>query len=162
MNLSRYVSIHDYLIDHTGFDWPALLSDWAWMLPETLTVWMMNRFDDLFVVLDDRSVWMLDVGGGSFEQVAENRDDFADRVKRDQNANNWFMIPLIDKLVASGMVLRHGECFSYRKPPVISGDYTVENACIVPIVEHFGNYAAIHHQLKDVPDGTEVVLNVKR
>lgn len=44
---------------------PFRLRDWAWLLPSTLTVWLINRFGDLFVVLDDGTVHMLDVGSDS-------------------------------------------------------------------------------------------------
>ena len=27
------LSVHDYLIDHSGFDWDQLLSGWEWLLP---------------------------------------------------------------------------------------------------------------------------------
>jgi hypothetical protein len=29
-------SVDDYLIDHSEFDWPRLLTEWAWLLPPKL------------------------------------------------------------------------------------------------------------------------------
>ena len=156
------MSIHDYLIDHRGLDWPSLFAEWAWLVPKQFTVWLMNRFGDLFLVFDDGSVHMLDVGGGSLEQVANTRDDFQAKVDEDENANVWFMIPLVDQLLAAGMTLKKGECYSYKQPPVLGGDYTVENTCVLPIAEHYGAYGSIHNQIKDLPDGTQVVLNVTK
>ena len=72
------MSIHDYLIDHRGLDWPSLFAEWTWLVPTQFAVWLMNRFGDLFLVFDDGSVHMLDVGGGSLEQVANTRAE-ADR-----------------------------------------------------------------------------------
>ena len=154
--------LHDYIIDHRGIDWPTLLRDWSWLLPPVITVWIMNRFGDLFVVLDDGTVHMLDVGGGTLRKVAESRDDFANKLDEGDNANQWLMIPLIDELVASGVTLGEGQCYSYKQPPVLGGDYTVENTCVLPIPEHYGAYGSIHNQIKDLPDGTEVVINVKK
>jgi len=31
-----------------------------------------------------------------------------------------------------------------------------------PILEHYGTYASIHSQIRDLPDGTQVVINVKK
>src|SRR5688572_18857058 len=156
------MTLDDYIIDHRGVNWPSVLRDWSWLLPPTLTVWIMNRFGDLFIVLEDGTVHMLDVGGGTLKKVAESRDDFVSKLDEGDNANQWLMIPLIDRLVAAGLTLREGQCYSYKQPPVLGGDYTVENTCVLPIPEHHGAYASIHNQIKDLPDGTQVVLNVKK
>jgi hypothetical protein len=155
------MTLHDYIIDHRGIHWPSVLRGWAWLLPATLTVWMMNRFGDLFIVLDDGTVHILDVGRGTFKKVAESRGDFAERVDEGDNANQWLMIPLVDRLCASGLTLGEGQCYSYRQPPILGGDYTVGNTCVSPIPEHYRAYASIHHQIKDLPDGTNVVLDVR-
>ena len=94
------------------------------------------------------------------KKIAESRDDFANKLDEGDNANQWLMIPLIDRLVTSGLTLREGQCYSYKQPPVLGGDYSVENTCVLPIPEHFGAYASIHSQIKDMPDGTEVVIKV--
>jgi hypothetical protein len=98
--------IEDYLIDHQGFDWPAILADWAWLLPQDeFTIWLMNRYGDLFLVFDDGTVHMLDVGGGSLEKLAGSRDEFSRRLDEGNNANEWLMLPLVDSLVEAGKVL---------------------------------------------------------
>jgi hypothetical protein len=155
-------SVHDYLIDHAGFDWPQLLVGWARLLPSELTVWLMNRFGDLFLVYPDGSVHMLDVGAGRVERVADSRDDFRAKIDEGDNANQWLMIPLVDKLVAAGMRLGPGQCYGYKMPPVLGGDYTVANTCVLPIAEQYGFHADLHEQIKDVPDGTEVRLVPKK
>ncbi len=152
------VPVNDYLIDHTGFDWPQLLSGWTWLIPPEFSVWLMNRFGDLFLVLPDGSVSMLDVGAGTFTKMAKDRDDFTKKIDEDDNADDWLMIPLVNQLVAAGLRLGPGECYSYKQPPVLGGDYTVENSAILPIAEHFGFYGSIHDQIRDVPDGTPVEL----
>jgi hypothetical protein len=154
--------LQDYTLDHRGFDWPRLLANWAWLLPEKFTVWIVNRYGDLFIILDDGTVHMLDVGGGKLKKIAETREEFAAKIDEGDNANDWLMIPLIDQLVASGMTLHDGQCYSYRQPPVLGGDYTVENTVVVPFVEHFGMYGSIYEQIKDVPDGAQVVIKLKK
>jgi hypothetical protein len=156
------MSIHDYLIDHQGFDWGSLLGEWTWLVPNEFTVWLMNRFGDLFFVFEDGTVHMLDVGAGSLKLVAKSRNDFGAKVDEDDKANDWFMIPLIDQLVAAGITLKEGQCYSYKLPPVLGGDYTVANTCVLPIAEHYGAYGSIHNQIKDLPYGTQVVLKVTK
>jgi len=156
------MSVHDYLVDHRDFDWQMLFKEWTWLVPKEFTVWLMNRFGDLFLVFEDGSVHMLDVGGGTLERVASSREDFGFKIDEDDNANDWLMIPLVDDLVAAGITLSEGQCYSYRKPPILGGDYTVENTCILPIAEHYGMYGLIQNQIKDLQDGAEVVIEIDK
>lgn len=156
------MNIDDYLLDHSDVDWGSVLEPWDWLLPSEFTVWLVNRFGDLFVVLEDDSVHMLDVGGGTFEQVTKSRDSFCDLLDLDDHANQWLMIPLIDQLVASGKILEPGTCYGYLQSPVLGGDFNVENTIIIPIQEHYGLNASLHEQSKDLPDGTAVRTDITR
>lgn len=154
------VSIDDYLIDQSNIDWSAALAGWSWLLPAEFTLWIVNRFCDLFLVLDDHSVHMLDVGVGSLRRVAESRDDFCDKIDEEENANNWLMIPLVDELVDSGMVLNPGQCYGFKIPPVLGGRYDVENCGAISIPDYLGAFGSIHERIRDLPDGSKVVLKV--
>jgi hypothetical protein len=155
------MELANYIIDHENVDWPTVLADWAWLLPEELTVWLMNRYGDLFLVFNDDTVHLLDVGNGTIEQLAENRDEFALKIDEDDNVSNWLMVPLVDRLMEADKRLRADQCYSFIIPPILGGGYTVENTTILSITEHFGVYASMHQQIKDLPDGTQVVLKIK-
>lgn len=154
------MSVHDYLIDHSDFDWAQLFLGWEWLLPDEFTVWLMNRFGDLFLILPDGSIHMLDIGSGSLKKLAESKDEFCRLIDENGNADDWLMIPLVDQLLAAAVRLQPGQCYSLLIPPVLGGDYTIENTVVIPIFEHFGVYGSYHEQLKGVPDGTKVVINV--
>jgi hypothetical protein len=156
------MDVHDYLIDHSGFDWAQLLLGWEWLLPPEFTVWLMNRYGDLFLILPDGTVHMLDTGDGSLTKLAENRSEFAQRIDEEGNAEDWLMIPLVDGLVAAGVLLKPGECYSFLTPPILGGAYSVENTVVLPITEHYGVYGSYHEQLRGVPDGTKVVIEVQK
>jgi hypothetical protein len=153
--------ITDYIIDHQDFDWYNLLAYWAWILPEEFTIWLMNRYGDLFIVFEEGSIYMLDVGNGTLRKLAESRDDFCTKVSEDNNANNWLMIPLIDELRGLGKELLRGKCYSFVIPPALGGVYTVENTCVLSIAEHYGVYAVIHEQIKGLQEGTQVTLKTE-
>jgi hypothetical protein len=99
------IKVNDYLIEQSGINRPAVLSGWSWLLPSKFTLWLVTRFADLFIVLPDGSVHMLDVGAGTLARVAESRDDFSIKIDEGDNANDWLMITLVDKLVAAGRLL---------------------------------------------------------
>ena len=153
--------VADYIIDHKGIDWPTILADWAWLLPEELTVWLMNRYGDLFFIFNDDSVHRLDLGAGTIEKLAENKEEFCCQIDEDDNANDWLMIPLVDRLVEAGKILQAGRCYSFIIPPILGGEYSVENTATLSIAEHYGVYASIYQQIKDQPAGTKVRLKVK-
>jgi hypothetical protein len=154
------VSIADYLIDQSGIDWPRALASWSWLLPREFTLWLVNRFADLFLVLPDGTVHMLDVGVGTLTKLADSRDEFCAKIDEDDNANEWLMIPLVDRMVAAGLVLQPGECYGFKRPPVMGGDYAVENAGPLPVWDYLGACGSIHEQLRDLPDGSQVALRV--
>ena len=150
--------INDYLIDQRGIEWPKVLQNWSWMLPSELTVWMVNRFADLFLVFTDGTVHMLNVGAGTVTKLAEHRDDFVNKIDENDNADDWLLIPLANELVATGVTLKPGQCYGFKMPPILGGEYRVENLAPLAIEDYLGAYASIHGQLREVPDGTQVVL----
>lgn len=119
--------IEDYMIDQDGIDWQTALSSWAWLVPSDFTIWLVSRFGDLFLVQSDGSVHMLDVGAGTLTRIAESRDDFCDKIDVGDNAAQWLMIPLVDRLVAAGMLLTSRQCYGFRQSPALGGDYSIEN-----------------------------------
>lgn len=156
------MKLTDYLLDFGGYDWAELLRPWSSLLPSEVTLWMMNRFGDLFVVLSDGSIHMLSVVEDRFERLANDRDDFARRIDEDNNADDWLMIPLVDELVAAGKLLEPGQCYSCGMPPFLGGEFRVGNVIVLPIEYHFGAYGSFHEQLAGVPEGTTIVLKVQR
>ena len=42
-----------------------MLAGWADILPEAFTMWLVNRFADVFIIAEDGSVHHLDIAGGT-------------------------------------------------------------------------------------------------
>lgn len=145
-------SVDNYLIDQTGIDWQTALLTWSWLVPPDFTLRLFNRIADLFLVFPDGTVHMLDVGAGTLTKVAENRDDFTVRIDQGDNANDWLAIPVVDKFVAAGFHLQPGQCYGFKKRPILGGDYTVENFAPISVWDYLGAYGSIHDQLRGLPD----------
>jgi hypothetical protein len=156
------ISVTDYLIDPATIDWQKALSTWSWLLPPTFTVWLVNRFADLFLILPDGTVHMLDIGAGTLTRLADSREDFRAKIDEDDNANQWLMIPLMDQMVAVGMTLQPGQCYGFKIPPVMGGQYSVENAGPLAAWDYLGAYGSIHDQLRGIPDGSLAVLTTNK
>lgn len=154
------MDINDYLIDPRELDWHKLLDTWTWLVSGDFEVWLMNRFGDLFLIFDDGSIHMLDIGAGAIERLADSREEFFAKADQGGNGSDWFMIPLVTQLVASDMTLGEGECYSFKQPPILGGEYDVENSYVIPIEGHFHFYGSIHKQIKDLPDGAKVEIKM--
>jgi hypothetical protein len=155
------MNISDYLIDQSRKDWQDLLSGWAEILPSVFTIWLVNRFGDVIAVLDDGSVHLLDVALGTFERIADSRDHLTDLADAGENANNWFMIPLVDQCVTAGLVLGPDQCYGYKIPPLRGGEYAAANVAPISIPEHYAFLSDLWRQTKDLPEGAPVKLVVK-
>lgn len=142
------MNIDEYLIDQSGRDWVAMLSGWSEILPASFTVWLVNRFGDVVAVLDDESVHLLDIGVGTFARVAGSRKRFAELMNIPKNANNWLAIPLVDRCAAAGLVLGPGQCYGYKIPPLLGGEYSAENVALVDLAENYGVLAEVWRRVR--------------
>ena len=141
------MDVNDYLLEGGDSDWSGLLADWHWILPPRFNLWLANRFGDLFLVLPDGSVAMLDTGAGTLRRIATSREDFDARLRQDNNAAEWLMMPLVDGCVAAGMIPGPGHCYGFVKPPALGGEYSVDNTEVVDLYTHYSVLGQLHAQI---------------
>ena len=152
------MDVHEYLIDHADIDWSLALQEWNWLLPSEFSVWLLTRTGDLFITIPEGQIYMLDVGAGTLQQVAMSRDEFCAKIDEPGTAEDWLMIPIVDRLVASGAHLGPGQCYSFRPLPPLGGDYGADNRMVFGIREHFGGWGSVQRQISQLPDGSQVVI----
>ena len=152
------MTLDDYLLPSAGLDMGRILSCWAPLIPDGATVWLANQFGEPFLVSEDGSVHHFDPEGGAVEQVAESRDDFISLLGQEDNANQWFLIPLVEEARAAGMTLGPGQCYGFAQPTVLGGDYALSNVRVKTMDEYFAFLADLHAQIRDVPDGAQVEI----
>ena len=155
------MKITDYLIAHESIDWRSCLEDWAWLLPDSYTIWLVNRFGDLIIVLDDESVHLVDVGAGTITELAKSREDFIQKIDDHGNAEQWLLISLVDSARSATLAIGDHECYSYRIPPILGGDYSVANLEVCDLSVHYSILGQICKQTQGVTDGTRVHIKIK-
>jgi hypothetical protein len=149
------MDINDYLLERGESDWAALLADWNWILPVRFTLWLVNRYGDLFLVLpEDGAVCMLDVGAGTLRRIAHSQEDFDARLRQDNNANEWLMMPLVDDCVAAGLTLTPGHCYGFKQAPALGGAYEVANTEVVDLYTHYSVLGQLHAQVWETLPGS--------
>ena len=156
MNRGTGLNVADYLIDHSGFSWVDLLDDWKWLIPSTATVWLMNRFAELVLVFEDGSVSYLETSAGALRNIARDREEFIVRIDEGDNANEWLMIPLVDRCVTAGMILGANQCYGFKTAPTLGGQYEIANVELSDISVYLALMGQIHEQIRDLPDGTRI------
>jgi len=155
------LDVNDYLIDQEDKDWADLLSSWQFLLPESFSVWLVNRLGDIFLVFDDGSVHMLDTGRGVIERLADSCDGFVTLLDQDDNGNKWLMVDLVDDCVAGGLRLSPTQCYGFKIPPMLGGKYEVDNLEPTDLSVHYSLLGDIARQTKDLAPGTKVNISIK-
>jgi hypothetical protein len=139
-----------------------LLNEWRWLVGDAMHLFMVSSCGDMFLSDQQGQVFWLDCGTGQLQQIAGSMAEFDNLRQQRQNADQWFMPLLVGDLMAKGMKLGTGECFSYKKPPVLGGQITLSNFEPTDLSVHFSILGQIHKQVKDLPSGTKITkVNIK-
>ena len=147
------MDLNDYVIKQEANDWRVLLAGWKDFLPPSYTLWFVNRLGDLFIVLDEGPVHLLNVGAATFTRVADTREQFGALLDQPSNATAWLATQLIDQCVAAGKVLTDNQCYGYKTAPLLGGKLEIDNLEPVELTEHYGRLLALYTKLKSPSGG---------
>jgi len=117
-----------------------------------------KAFGDAFFVDQSGAVQMLQRAGASCERVSPSLDDFWKRVEEDEEG--WQLRPLADSCTAAGKILGDGQWYAFVQPPFLGGDYSLGNVRAGSWKEWFASTAHLYNQVKDIPDGAQVKINM--
>ena len=143
-------------IDLTDQSSDELLSEWLWLLPESMLLRMVSSLGDAFLSDADGKIYWLDVGGAELTLIANDRDQFDALRQHPENADQWFAPLLVGDIMSSGKTLKENECFSYKIPLTLGGLFEEENFEPCDLSVHFATLGQIQHQIKDMPIGTKI------
>lgn len=140
------MNIRDYLIDSEKKDWRKLLGYWRPLIPDEATLWFVNKLGDAFFSGRDGAIHCLIVGTGSFEKVAPDKEAFAKSLDNAERANQWLRISLIEGCRRAGLQLGVDECYAFKVPPPLLGQYEVSNLQPGNIYSHYSWLAYLTRQ----------------
>jgi hypothetical protein len=153
------LTFQDLTKDITNVDIEDILSCWQWLVADMKAVAVMSRLGDLFLVGKDDSIYWLQTDNGGLTKVADDLQQFEQYLNDEDKVDNWFLPLLVEKLIKAGKTLKENEVYSYKKSPVIGGEYSEDNIEATDMSVHFTFTGEICQQIKDLPDGTKV--NIK-
>ncbi len=133
---------------------------WAWLLPKTVKLVMASTLGDIYFQQEGEAVYWLNTGTAEITQVAKSRAEFLEMLKTEK-ADEWFMPGLIQQLMEAGKILKTDYCYTYVTLPIFKqGKYEVSNLNPVPAKDHFGITGIIHGQIRDIPEGGKVKIEI--
>ena len=139
-----------------------LAESWGWLLREPFVPVLFSVLGDVFFELDSGGVWWLNTGTAEVTQVANTVTEFRELLGTDLSAE-WFMPGLVVQLHRAGKVAGEGQCYTYAiLPDFAEGKYEVENLNPVSMREHFALTGHVLREIRSLPSGAKVKLNVEK
>jgi hypothetical protein len=149
-------SLHNLVKEIDFIDIADITSSWQWLLGSMHAVVTISCLGDMFLLGDDNAVYWLQTDSGEMSKITENFEEYKEFLNDSEKTDEWFLSPLVEKLLDAGKTLKPNQVYSYKISPVLGGEYTVENIEPVSMSVHFSFSGQICEQIKDLPDGTRV------
>ena len=140
------MNIQEYLIDPRGKDWRKLRAYWIPLMPDDASLWFVNRLGEIIFASPRGTIHRLVVGSGTVDELAPDRQAMARLLDVPENADAWLRITLIDGCARAGMRLGPDECFGFKVPPALQGNYEVANLEPKNIYTHYSWLSHIWRQ----------------
>ena len=150
------MQFQDVIKDKSKIDTTDICEAWQWLIADQKSVLLVTIFGDLFLVGQNDEINWLDTSAGKLIKVANDVADFKAQLKINDNFDNWFLGWLHEDIEKSQIKLKDNEVFSFKKPPILGGDYSFDNLSPTDISVHFQLAGQICEQTKDLPDGTNI------
>ena len=152
--------LDDLTINISHIDYSDLMHSWHWLLPDVKQILLISKMGDMFLSANNGFIYWLATDDGSLKKIADTKAQFEQSLMDDDNVDNWFLPSFVTELIAAGKLLGEKQVYSFKKLPIIGGEYTVDNIDPTDISVHFTLTGVIHEQIKDLPDGTKVQIKL--
>ena len=142
--------------DMSKIDVLDICSEWQWLLGNQTAVILVSSIGDMFLLGNDDSIYWLETGTAELTCVAQNIEEFEALLKKEEIVDNWFLPELISQLIEKGVTLKENQVYSFKVPPILGGEYTLDNFEATDMSVHFSISGQINKQVWDARDGTPV------
>ncbi|MCE4360023.1 T6SS immunity protein Tdi1 domain-containing protein [Xanthomonas hortorum] len=132
------------------------MTEWHWLVPEALSLRMVSALGDAFLEDASGAIYWLDTGGAELIRIADSREKFDNSRQQPELANQWFAPQLVGDLLSAGHALGTGQCFSYKVPLTLGGEFQPDNFAPCDLTVHFDGLGKIQSQVKDLPVGAPI------
>ena len=155
------LSWKDAIVNFSHLDNNSLTECWTWLVGASMTPILISIIGDMFLTNNEGQVYWLNVSEGKLELVAQNRQEFNNKLENEVVADEWFLFDLIHYFKQSGIELKEGKLYGYKQYPILGGDFVPENFEQTDIKVHFALAGQVYEQVRNLPEGTPVKLSIK-
>jgi hypothetical protein len=151
------ITMNDLTVNFSHLNREELLEDWRWLIGPTKQPVLLAAIGDAYLQDEaDGKVHLLDIGAGELHEIANDVAEFQGLLSDQEFVTDSFVPATIVQLREVGKTLEPGQIYSYKRPPVLGGSYSVANLEPTDIAVHFSILGQIHQQVKDLPPGTKI------
>lgn len=151
------ITIDDLTVDFKHLNASTLLADWEWLIGTKKLPILISAIGNAFIEdVEDGSIHVLDVGSGELRLIADTSSEFRDLLGDEEFVADEFVVQIIGEFLAHGPKLMAGQIYSFKHPPVLGGEFDIENLEPTDMEVHFSIHGQIHHQVRDLPPGTPI------
>lgn len=132
------------------------LENWNWLPLAGLTVCAVSSFGEVFFQNADGVVFQIDTIEGKLSKVSDSVSDFKKLLMLEEERDKLLFAGFVYSMKRNGFFLESGECYDFKIPPILGGEFNIDNIEKTSFVVKLGIAGQIHRQVKDLPDGTEI------
>jgi len=137
------------------------LADWEWRIGKSWAPFAVSAAGDVFVSDTVGRVARLDTGSGELKVLANSVAEFEVACEDPAKVTDWFLVPVVAELRASGQALEPKQCYGFTILPIFKeGSYAAHNRLALDAIEHVRVTADLHHQIEGLKDGDRVRISV--
>jgi hypothetical protein len=151
------ITLSDLTVIFDHLDRNHVLDDWRWLIGPSKQPILLSAVGDAFVEDEtDATIHLLDTAAGSCVPVAADEDELRALLGDSHWVADHLAVRVIADFRANGLRLDPGQIYSWKRPPVLGGEYELDNADATDIAVHFSVTGQIHQQVRTLPPGTPV------
>lgn len=135
-------------------------TSWGWTGIEAVEVVRENDFGNLLIRDSSSRFWRLCPEELECELVAANKQQFDELLSDKEFLIDWHMTALVEVAKKTLGELGEGRKYYLVIPGSLGGEYDISNIKTIPLDELISLSGSLAHQIKDLPPGAKVKLNV--
>lgn len=133
---------------------------WGWVGLEPKRVAAVNAFGNLLLEDNAGRYWRVCPEELFAKIIADNEQTYNGLMADADFLKDWETVRLVEVAVGSLGALETGYCYCLKIPGVLGGEYQPENFSVISIEELILSSGDIAQQIKDVPDGEALQVQI--
>jgi len=151
------ITMNDLTVNFSHLDRDTLLEDWQWLIGPSKLPTLLTAAGDAFIQdADDGTVHFLDVGRGEIHAVAGSDEELRSLLASKDFVVNYLAVQMVGAMMKAGRRLEPSQIYSFKVPPVLGGQYDLNNVEATEIAVHFSLAGQLHEKVRNLPPGTPI------